>query len=104
MLRRHEVVVCGPVAAELLVGTPASSRTELWTLLSGLTWAELGAAQWRRVGEVGAALRERGTLVPLTDVEIAVAAAAAGAELWSDDAHFDRIGAVMPELRRFRAA
>ena len=104
LLQRHEVVVCGPVVAELLVGTPAAARGELWELMSGLPWAELGPGEWRRVGEVGAALRERGTVVPLTDVEIAVAAAAAGADLWSDDGHFDRIGAVMPDLRRFRAA
>jgi predicted nucleic acid-binding protein len=101
LLARQEVVVCGPVAAELLVGAAGAQRHELWTLLAGLDWADLGRAQWREVGETAAMLRERGQSVPLTDVEIAVAARAAGARLWSDDADFDRIEPALPGLERF---
>lgn len=81
----------------------AGRGEELWTLLSGLAWADLGPDGWRRVGEVAAALRARGASVPLTDSEIAVAAAASGARLWSRDSDFARIGAVLPELERFSA-
>ena len=102
LLQQHKAIVCGPVAAELLIGTPSAGRAHLWALLAGLPWIELGRAEWRRVGEVGAVLRQQGTPVPLTDLEIAVAAAAASAGLWSDDAHFARIAAVMPDLVRFR--
>jgi predicted nucleic acid-binding protein len=94
-------VVCGPVVAELLAGTAAARRTELWALLSGLPWAPLGSEEWRRVGEVAAALRDRGASVPLTDIQIGVAAAGAGARLWSRDSDFVRIGSVLPELERF---
>ena len=103
LLASEQVRMCGPVAAELLVGTPAAHRAELWTLLTGLPWADLGREQWREVGEAAAKLRERGQTVPLTDVEIAVAARAAEARLWSDDTDFDRIEAVVPGLKRFRA-
>jgi predicted nucleic acid-binding protein len=94
-------VVCGPVVAELLAGVAAAHRAELWTLLSGLPWAGLGPEEWRRVGEIAAALRDSGAAVPLTDIEIGVAAAGAGALLWSHDSDFARIGSALPELERF---
>lgn len=96
--------MCGPVAAELVAGTAQRQRAALWELLAGLSWSDIGRAQWRRVGEAAAALRDRGASVPLTDVEIAVAAVEAGASLWTRDRDFDRIAAALPELRRFRAA
>ena len=101
LLMSGRVVVCGPVVAELLAGTASGRRAELWGLLSGLPWAPLGPEEWRRVGEIAAALRERGASVPLTDIEIGVAAAGAGALLWSRDSDFARIGSVLPELERF---
>jgi len=95
--------VCGPVVAELLAGVVATRRDELWQLLAGLPWADLGRPEWRRVGDVAGAMRRSGTTVALTDVEIAVAAVTAGAELWSRDSDFDRIAGVLPELRRVAA-
>lgn len=102
LLERGEVVLCGPVAAELLAGTPPDRSAELWTLLVGLPWVELGRSQWMRVGEVAAELRRRGQSVPLTDIEIAVAAADGSAQVWTDDADFQRIAKVLKGLRRFR--
>jgi predicted nucleic acid-binding protein len=101
LLEADSALVCGPVAAELLAGAPAAQRAELWELLGGLDWAPLGFSQWRKVGDVAAALRERGATVPLTDVEIAVAAVDSESALWSWDGDFDRIGEVLTELRRF---
>ena len=101
LLGEGEVVVCGPVVAELLTGAVAGGRNELWQLLSGLPWADLGRAEWRRVGDLAASLRSSGTSVALTDIEIAVAAVTAEARLWSRDSDFDRIGAVLPDLARF---
>ena len=94
-------MVCGPVVAELLAGTAAARRGDLWAPLSGLPWAPIGLEEWRRVGEVAAALRDQGASVPLTDIEIGVAAAGAGAQLWSRDSDFTRICSVLPELERF---
>lgn len=100
LLARGELMVCGPVVAEILAGAADRHRVELWTLLAGLPWADLGRGQWRRVGEVAAALRKRGAEVPLTDIEIAVAAVEADAALWTRDRDFERIAAVLSELRR----
>lgn len=104
LLRRREVVTCGPVVAELLAGTPPAGRGELWTLMNGLPWADLHRDGWRRVGDVVGDLLRLGFRVPLTDAAIALAAIASGARLWTRDAHFDRIGEHLTELRRFDPA
>lgn len=101
LLAAGEVVMCGPVAAELFAGTAEERAPELWSLLAGLRWVELGRAQWREVGETSSALRRRGATVPLTDLVIAVAALAARASLWSRDSDFDRVGEILPALERF---
>lgn len=102
LLQAGEVCVCGPVVAELIAGVVEERRSELWQLLTGLEWCELGPTHWRRVGEVASVLRRTGRSTALTDVEIAVAAAEHGALLWTRDSDFDRIASALPELRRFR--
>jgi predicted nucleic acid-binding protein len=101
LLADGEVVLCGPVVAELLAGVADQQRDELWRLLSSLPWAEVGRLQWRRVGEVASRLRAGGATTALTDIEIAVAAADAGALLWSAGRDFDRIASELPGLERF---
>ncbi|MFN2568806.1 MAG: PIN domain-containing protein [Candidatus Dormibacteria bacterium] len=95
-----QLVTCGPVVAEILAGAPDTQRADLWPMLAGLPWVNLRTVDWRTVGDVSARLRQRGETVPLTDVEIAVAAVFSGAHLWSWDPDFDRVSGVMPELRR----
>jgi len=102
LLQRREVVTCGPVVAELLVGTRDRDRPELAMLLDAVPWSELGRAEWRRVGQIGGMLRARGAAVTLTDIEIAVAAESANAALWTFDSDFQRLATVMPGLRLFR--
>ena len=80
--------------------------TSVWvaflrTLFAGLTWADIDRSAWNRVGDVAAELRALGDTVPLTDIEIAVAAESADARLWSWNSDFDRLARVMPGLRRF---
>ncbi|MHB1526122.1 MAG: PIN domain-containing protein [Candidatus Dormibacteria bacterium] len=101
LLADEEVLLCGPVVAELLAGVGEGDRQELWGLLASLPWAEIGPGEWRRTGEVAAALRSRGATVALSDIEIAVACVTAGAALWSADSDFERVSLVLPELRRF---
>lgn len=101
LLVAGEVVVCGPVVAELLAGAKAPDRARLWLLLTGLPWADLGPVQWQSVGEAAARLREHGETVALTDIEIAVAAADSSSRLWTRDADFKRIRAVLPALQFF---
>ena len=99
-LAAGEVVMCGPVAAELLAGIAEGGRDELWRLLAGLPWADLGRSEWRQVGDVAASVRRAGATVALTDIEIAVAAVAADARLWTRDSDFVRVAAVLPALQR----
>ena len=101
LLSATEVVVCGPVVAELLAGAKTADRTKLWLLLTGLPWADLGPTQWQTVGEVAARLRERGENVALTDIEIAVAAVDSTSQLWTRDADFNRIRIALTGLRLF---
>ena len=95
--------MCGPVAAELLAGVAPTQRSELWPLLAGLPWADIGRNEWRRVGEIAGVLRAAGQAVALTDIEIAVAAAASGALLWSRDSNFTQVEAVLADLKRYSA-
>jgi predicted nucleic acid-binding protein len=101
LLAQGEVVVCGPVVAELVAGTPPAHRAELIALLNALPWADLGHAEWARIGEVAARLREQGITMALTDIEIAVAAVRVRAELWTRDADFTRIATVLDSLSLF---
>lgn len=98
LLERGEVLMCGPVLAELLAGLPADRRSAFWVRWQALPWAELERSSWLRAGAVAGDLRRRGATVPLTDVVIAVAAARAGAAVWSADAAFERVTGVMDDL------
>lgn len=90
-LDRAEVLACGPVVAELLAGARPADRKTLSSLLHALPWADLDREAWQSVGLLAADLRGRGLSLPLTDLEIAVAAHAAGAAVWTADTDFERI-------------
>ena len=101
LLVAGEVVVCGPVVAEVLAGTKTPDRSTLWLLLAGLPWANLGPVQWQTVGDAAGRLRERGEATALTDIEIAVAAVDSSSQLWTREEDFQRIRGVLPALRFF---
>lgn len=97
-LDRREVLACGPVVAELVAGARPRDRAELLTSLAGLPWADLDRSAWQTVGLLAAELRDQGQRLPLTDLEIAVAAHGSGAELWTSDRDFGRIGPLVERL------
>lgn len=97
-LSRGEVAICGPVAAELLTGVRAADRPALEQALRGLDWLELDREAWLQVGALAADLRAAGRTVPLTDVEIAVAAIRASATVWTANSDFERIAEVADGL------
>lgn len=101
LLVAGEVLVCGPVVAELLAGARSPDRGRLRLLLTGLPWAELGPVEWLSVGETAARLRARGESVALTDIEIAVAAVDSSARLWTRDSDFQRVRGVLSGLQFF---
>ena len=102
LLDAGEVVTCGPVVAELLAGADGAVAERMWEMLSSLRWAELDGASWRQVGLTARRLRAAGTIVPLTDLTIAVASARAGHVLWSFDADFERIAPALDGLELYR--
>jgi predicted nucleic acid-binding protein len=90
-LERDEVLVCGPVVAELVSGVRPDQADEQWRLLSTLPWAPLERESWHEIGSASRRLREAGQTVALVDIAIAIAAKRAGATVWSADEDFDRI-------------
>ncbi len=98
-LDRREILACGPVVAELVAGARPADRAGLLASLAGLPWAELDHHAWQSVGLLAAELRDLGQVLPLTDLEIAVAAHAAGAALWTADHHFERIAPLLEGLK-----
>src|SRR5258708_5599927 len=90
-LERREVVTCGPVVAELVAGARPPDRQQLLASLSALQWADIDRRAWQSIGLLAAELRDHGQVVPLTDIEIAVASRAANAALWTSDRDFERV-------------
>lgn len=99
LLETDSVLVCGPVLAELLAGTPAEQRDELWLALGSLPWADLDHTAWREVGELANDLHCTGTPVALTDLAIAIACVRAEATLWTRDRDFERVKDVLHGLQ-----
>jgi predicted nucleic acid-binding protein len=94
-LDHREVLACGPVVAELVAGARPPDRATLIASLTGLPWADLDHQAWQSVGLLAAELRDLGQTLPLTDLEIAVAAHRAGAALWTADRHFERVAVLL---------
>lgn len=97
-LERHEILACGPVIAELMAGARPRDRTTLFASLGGLPWADLDRHAWQSVGLLAAELRDRGQILPLTDIEIAIAAHITHAALWTADRHFERLAELLDGL------
>jgi predicted nucleic acid-binding protein len=105
LLARGELMMCGPVLAELVAGVPAERRSEYALRLRALPWSGMDRDGWLRTGLVRGDLRRAGFAASLVDIAIAVSAAQAGAALWSADAAHERVAAGMSDLRlRFQRA
>jgi len=104
LLDAGDVVTCGPVVAELLAGADGVVAERMWEMLSSLRWAELDGAGWRQVGHTAHRLRATGTVLPLTDLTIAVASVRAGHGLWSFDGDFERVAPALEGLELYDPA
>jgi predicted nucleic acid-binding protein len=101
LIAAGEVVVCGPVLAELSAGAGQEQRADLLGTLLGLPWADLDLEAWLAIGEAAGKLRRSGTPLPLTDLAIAAAALRGGHALWSLDSDFERIHAALDGLELY---
>jgi predicted nucleic acid-binding protein len=98
-LQDRQILASGPVVAELVAGTRPHDRSKLITSLAGLPWADLDRNAWLSIGLLAAELRDRGQALPLTDLQIAVAAHAHSATLWTADQHFERLAPLLDGLK-----
>jgi predicted nucleic acid-binding protein len=87
------------VVAELLAGARGRQRSELAEQLGTQPWINLKHSDWLTIGHTAAKLQERGQTTPLIDVQIAVCAVIAKAELWTLDRDFERIVEALDGLR-----
>jgi predicted nucleic acid-binding protein len=99
MIEREQVVTCGPVIAELLAGARGPQRDQLAEQLGAQPWVELRRSDWLTIGHTAGQLRERGQTTPLIDIQIAVCAVDADAELWTRDSDFERVAEALDGLR-----
>ena len=102
LIAREAPPICGPILAELVAGTPAESREDVWLALAGLPFVDLDRDAWTLAGELAHRLRDSGETVPLLDLLIGVAAVRADAKLWTKDRDFLRVARALPELRLHR--
>jgi predicted nucleic acid-binding protein len=98
LLARGELMMCGPVFAELVAAVPADRRSDYALRLRALPWSGLDRDGWLRAGLVRGDLRRAGFTASLIEVAIAVSAAQAGASLWTADAAHERVAAGMNDL------
>jgi predicted nucleic acid-binding protein len=99
LIQEEQIVTCGPVIAELMAGARGRQRDELAQQLGAHPWIDIKHADWLAVGHAAASLQERGQMTPLIDIQIAVCAVGAKAELWTLDRDFERIAESLGDLR-----
>ncbi|HEX3517551.1 MAG TPA: PIN domain-containing protein [Solirubrobacteraceae bacterium] len=99
LIQDEQIVICGPIIAELMAGARGRQRDELAQQLGAHPWIDIKHADWLAVGHAAATLQERGQMTPLIDIQIAVCAISAKAELWTLDRDFERIAENLDDLR-----
>jgi predicted nucleic acid-binding protein len=99
MIEHEQVLTCGPVVAELMAGARGRQRDQIAEQLGAQPWIELRRSDWMTVGDAAARLRELGQTTPLVDIQIAVCALKAKAELWTLDHDFERIADALDDLQ-----
>lgn len=95
--------VCGIVVAEVLHGArDAIDYSKLVAALAGFPQVAMPDPIWEPVGRNLWTLRSKGVSVPFQDVVIATVAIENDIELWTRDAQFQMIQAVLSALKLFQ--
>lgn len=103
LVRGRDAAICGVIRSEVLHG--ARGEAELGQLNEALDdFHQLRTTErdWDQLGRNLYSLRVRGITIPLADALIAAVAMRNGIEVWTYDAHFERMQAVLSELKLFR--
>lgn len=100
LLKANEVLMVGPVLAELLQGAKDEDASAwLRARLERLPFMDLDKRTWTTAGELSLRLRKQGRMTPPMDLLIAALALQGGHQLYSLDEHLRRV----PGLRLYEA-
>lgn len=95
--------ICGVTRAEVLHGVRAlADRVRTLTVLNAFQQTSIPDSLWDMTGDLLAALRAAGIVVPFNDAMIAAVAVSLGVELWTRDNQFQLIRQVEPRLVLFQ--
>ena len=97
------IAICGVIQAEVLHGSRnPTNRANLLQFMGLFPLLSLPDAMWITVGDNLNILRRNGLTVPFVDVVLATLAVSQDLELWTRDAHFERIQQSLPALKLFQ--
>ncbi|MHB1422883.1 MAG: PIN domain-containing protein [Gemmataceae bacterium] len=103
LFQTHQAAICGITRAEVLHGArDPADRQRLLDQLNVFAQVTMPDTIWDAVGDALAALRAGGVTVPFPDAVLACVAIEYGIELWTRDAHFSLMQAVLTRLMLFR--
>lgn len=89
------IVLTGIVLAELLQGCRTSREwREVKDAMQALRYLEMSRSTWTRAGEISSGLLRRGITLPMSDLAIAALALEHDAQIYSLNAHFQRISSL----------
>ena len=92
LIRADRAAITGQIVAEILQGARgARDGARLRSALGGVHFLQLGRAEHERAGELSAALRRAGRMIPLSDALVATAALTYGLPLLAADDDFDAV-------------
>jgi predicted nucleic acid-binding protein len=95
LLNKNRVVITGIIVAELLQGIKdKGERQKISELCGAVCTLEITTPLWVKAGLLASSLREKGIMLPLTDIAIAVVALEHDLQVLTLDSHFRKIEGV----------
>jgi hypothetical protein len=84
-------VLCGVVLAEVIHGIKIDKELKATEeALTALAYVETEPRIWQKTGEALRSLRQKGIILPLTDVLLAILALENNLEIFTTDTHFQK--------------
>jgi predicted nucleic acid-binding protein len=92
LLQKDVVYTAGPILFELMQGIKSDrEKANIISEVGGLHYREMTQALWLKAGELSSTLRSTGSLIPISDILIAVLAMEHNVQVFTVDKHFERI-------------
>ena len=92
LIKSNQDYLCGVILSELLQGIKNEEERMMVTkALLGLPYIEMGRELWEEAGNISLELRQKGHLIPLTDIFAAVLVIHHNLEIFTLDVHFQLI-------------